>query len=328
MNLRRRHTLQALATVLVPTLAKAQGRPGAAAAAWPTRTVRLLVGFPGGSTPDISARLLAEPLAQALGQAVVVENKPGASGNIAADQVAKASDDHTLGVLINGNLTSAALLNKALPYKPEHDFRLISQLTSAPLVLVAPAELPAGAAFFGAGRAAGDKWSYGSVGIGSVGHLGMELLFGKTGLKAVHVPYNGNPQVVTALINGQIQLALMPPGLAMPQVKAGKLRAIGLSTRGRSPLVPDVAPLADEGVAGYDLDVWTALVGPSSLSPAAVAALSTRVPQIVREPETRQKYFASGWQAVGSAPEALARRVRDETKALGDIIALRGIKIQ
>ena len=330
----RRHTLRTLAAALaaplapalVPSFALAQPRPSAAA--WPTRPLHLLVGFPGGSTPDISARLLAEPLAKALGQPVVVDNKPGASGNIAADQVAKATDEHTLGVLINGNLTSAALLNKALPYRPERDFVLISQLTSAPLVLVAPADLPGGAAFFDAGRAAGDKWNYGSVGIGSVGHLGMELLCSKTGLKAVHVPYNGNPQVITALINGQLQLALIPPGLAMPQVKAGKLRAIGLSTRGRSPLVPEVPPLADAGVSGFDLDVWTALVGPASLPHAAVARLATLVPQLVREPETRQKLFASGWQAVGSAPEALASRVRAETAALGDIIRLRGIKLQ
>lgn len=337
---RRRLALQALAAALAPSLAtplaQAQRRPAPAtpaapaapAAPWPTKTVRLLVGFPGGSTPDISARLLAEPLAKALGQPVIVENKPGASGNIAADQVAKATDDHTLGVVINGNLTSAPMLNKSLPYKPERDFVLISQLTAAPLVLVARAELPDGAAFFQAGLNAGDKWNYGSVGIGSVGHLGMELLASKTGLKAVHVPYAGNPQVVTALINGQVQLALMPPGLAMPQVRAGKLRAIGLSTRGRSPLVPELAPLADAGVVGFDLDVWTALVGPARLPASAVAKLSALVPQIVREPETRQKLFNAGWQAVGSAPEALQSRVRYETTTLGGIIMMRGIKVE
>lgn len=331
MSFRRRLTLQALATLLVPALARAQRKPAAetaVAAPWPTRPVRLLVGFPGGSTPDISARLLADPLAKALGQPVIVENRSGASGNIAADLVAKATDDHTLGVLINGNLTSAPILNKALPYKPERDFVSISMLTSAPLVLVAPAELPAGAAFFAAGRAAGDKWSYGSVGIGSVGHLGMELLFSKTGLKAVHVPYNGNPQVVTALVNGQVQLALMPPGIAMAHVQSGKLRTIGVSIPGRSPLVPEVPSLAEAGVVGFDLDVWTALLGPASLSKAALARLTTLVPQIVRGPETRQKLFAAGWQAVGSAPEALAGRVRNETTTLGAIIAMRGIKIQ
>lgn len=336
MLLHRRQTLKALAAALAPALttplARAQKRPGATGAAattpWPTRPVKLLVGFPGGSTPDISARLLAEPLAKALGQPVIVENRPGASGNIAADLVAKASDDHTLGVLINGNLTSAPMLNKALPFKPERDFVLLSQLTSAPLVLVARADLPEGAAFFQAGLAAGDKWSYGSVGIGSVGHLGMEWLASKTGMKAVHVPYAGNPQVVTALINGQVQLALIPPGIAMPQVKAGKLRAIGLSTSGRSPLVPELGPLSEAGVVGLDLEVLTALVGPATLSASAVARLSSLVPQILREPETRQKFFNAGWQAIGSAPEALKSRVRYETATLGGIIMMRGIKVE
>jgi tripartite-type tricarboxylate transporter receptor subunit TctC len=334
MTLHRRHTLRTLTAVFagaaLPWAALAQQRRTAAPAAepWPRRTVKLMVGFPGGSTPDMAARILAEPMARALGQPVVVENRPGASGNIAADQVAKATDDHTLGVLINGNLTSAPLLNKALPYKPERDFTLLSLLTTAPLVLVARPDLPAGTAFFQAGAVAGDKWSYGSVGIGSVGHLGMELLASRSGIRPVHVPYPGNPQVVNALIAGQIQLALIPPGLAMPQVRAGKLKAIGLSTRGRSTLVPELAPLVEAGVVGFDVDVWTALVGPARLPAAAQARLAALVPELVRDADTRQKLFNVGWQAVGSAPEALRSRVRFETATLGGIILMRNIKAE
>ena len=150
-------------------------------AVWPTKPVRILVGFPGGSTPDMAARTLAESLSKILGQPVIIENKPGASGNISADQVAKATDDHTLGVVINGNLTSAKLLNAKLPYDPAKDFTLISLLTTAPLVLVTPTNLPSGSAFFTEARNAGDKWNYGYVGNGSVGHLGMELLKSKAG---------------------------------------------------------------------------------------------------------------------------------------------------
>jgi tripartite-type tricarboxylate transporter receptor subunit TctC len=145
-------------------------------AAWPTKPIRLLVGFPGGSTPDIAARTIAEPLSKALGQPIVVDNKAGASGNIAADQVAKATDDHTLGIVINGNLTSSKMLYPKLPYDPVKDFTYLSLIATAPLVLVAQNNLPSGTAFFDAARKAGDKWNYGSVGIGSVGHLGMELL--------------------------------------------------------------------------------------------------------------------------------------------------------
>jgi tripartite-type tricarboxylate transporter receptor subunit TctC len=205
------------------------------ALAWPTKPVKILVGFPAGSTPDMSARTLADALSKSLGQPVIVENKPGASGNIAADLVAKATDDHTLGVVINGNLTSAKLLNPKLPFDPAKDFTLISEIATAPLVLVTTPDQPSGEAFFKAAREGGAKWNFGSVGNGSVGHLGVELLLSKAGVSGpVHVPYPGNPQVITALLGNQIQMALVPPGLAMAQVRAGKLKAIGISSAGRS----------------------------------------------------------------------------------------------
>ncbi|MDB5891957.1 MAG: hypothetical protein JWP47_2788 [Polaromonas sp.] len=295
---------------------------------WPSRTVRLLVGFPAGSSPDLTARVLAEPLAKALGQAVVVENRPGAAGNIAADQVAKATDDHTLGIVINGNLTSAGQLYPQLPYQPQKDFTPISLLTVAPLVLVAATAQPGGENFFKAAREGAARWNYGSVGNGSVAHLGMELIKSKMpGLSAVHIPFAGNPQVVTAILGGDIQMALMAPGVAMPQVRAGKLRAIGLSG-GRSALAPDVPPLADAGLKDFNLEVWNALVGPAGLSAAAVSRLSAEVPRIVREPETRQKLFNQGWQAVGTLPAGLYSRLKDETATLGDIIKTRGIRLE
>ncbi|MDO9405944.1 MAG: tripartite tricarboxylate transporter substrate-binding protein [Polaromonas sp.] len=324
-SLRRHLTLGGLASVLTPLAPVAFG---ADTPTWPTRAVRLLVGFPPGSSPDMSARTLAEPLSQALGQPVVVDNRPGASGNIAADLIAKANDDHTLGIVINGNLTSAKLLYSKLPYDPARDFALISLLTTAPLVLVAPANLPEGAAFFEAARAGGDKWNYGSVGNGSVAHLGMELLKSRDSrVQAAHIPYPGNPQVITALLAGQIQMALVPPGLAMPQVRAGKLKAIGL-TSGRSTLVPELPPLADAGINNFNLEVWNALIGPASLSRAAQQRLSQVVPGIVRDPAIRQRLFAQGWQAVGTAPDGLQTRLRDETAILGNIIRARDIRIE
>ena len=300
-------------------------------AAWPTRPVRIVVGFPGGSSPDLTARTLAEPLSRALGQPVVIDNKPGASGNIAADLVAKSTDDHTLGIVINGNLTSAKQLFPKLPYDPATDFAPISLLTTAPLLLVAPASLPGGTEFFAAARAAGDRWNYGSVGNGSVAHLGMELLKlrapGTPALDAVHVPFAGNPQVITAMLGGDIQMALMAPAVALPHIRAGKLRAVGI-TSGRSTLVPDIAPLADLGVQNLNLEVWNALVGPARLSKAAQARLALEVPAILRSAETRQKLFNQGWKAVGSSPEGLTSRVKDESTVLGNIITLRNIKIE
>ena len=295
---------------------------------WPSRTVRILVGFPGGSTPDMAARTLAEPLSKALGQPVIVENRPGASGNISADQIAKANDDHTLGVVINGNLTSAKQLYPKLPYDPTTDFTPISLLTTAPLLLVAPANLPSGADFFAAARQAGNQWNYGSVGNGSVAHLGMELLKSRMpGLQAVHVPYPGNPQVITAMLGGQIQMALIPPGVAMPHVRSGKLRAIGL-TGSRSTLVPEVPPLSEAGVQNFNLEVWNALIGPANLSKAAQARLAVEVPRIIREEQTRQKLFNQGWQAVGTSADGLKSRLKEETAILGNIIKSRGITIE
>ena len=309
-------------------IAKKASKNTAPEAVWPNKPVRILVGFPGGSTPDMVARTLAEPLSKVLGQPVIIENKPGASGNIAADQVAKATDDHTLGVVINGNLTSAKLLYPKLPYDPAKDFTPLSLIATAPLVLVAPPNLPSGAEFFNAARNSGNKWNYGSVGNGSVGHLGMELLKSKAGdLAAVHIPYQGNPQVVTALLGGQIQMALIPPGIALPQIRAGKLKVIGL-TSGRSALAPEIASLADAEVRNFNLEVWTALVGPANLSKAAKARLTQEVSKVIRDSDTRQKLFNQGWQAVGTSPEGLIIRIRDETAILGGIIATRGIKIE
>jgi tripartite-type tricarboxylate transporter receptor subunit TctC len=299
-----------------------------ASPAWPSKPIKLMVGFPGGSTPDMAARVLADAMSKAWGQPVVVENRPGASGNLAADLVAKARDDHTLGVVINGNLTSARLLNPKLPFDPAKDFSLISLIATAPLVLVAPASQPAGADFFLAARNAGNKWNFGSVGIGSVGHLGMEYVKSRAGnFDAVHVPYNGNPAVVTALLSGQVQMALMPPGIALPQVRAGKLKAIGL-TGGRSTLAPEVAPLADLGIRMNDLEVWVALVGPAGLSKPALERLAREVPALVRDGEARQRLFNAGWAVQGGSPDALRMRVKSETNILGGIILTRGIKLE
>lgn len=310
------------AATALPLAASAQG------AAWPTKPIRLLVGFPGGSTPDIAARAIAEPLSRALGQPVVVDNRAGASGNIAADIVAKAADDHTLGIVINGNLTSSKMLYSKLPYDPAKDFTYLSLIATAPLVLVAQNSLPSGTAFFDAAKASGNTWSYGSVGVGSVGHLGTEWLKSKVpGMAAVHVPYQGNPQVVTDLIGNQIQFALIPPGVALPQIRAGKLKAIGL-TSGRSPLAPDVPPLADAGVKDFSLEVWTALLGPASLSKPAQARITKELAVIMKDPDVRRKLFEQGWQAVGTSPEGMQVRVKEEAAIMSRIIQSQGIKLQ
>jgi tripartite-type tricarboxylate transporter receptor subunit TctC len=323
LSSRRAFAAAALALAAGPGVTWAQGTP-----AWPTQTVKILVGFPGGSTPDVAARILAEALAKSLGQPVVVENRPGASGNIAADAVAKARDDHTLGVVINGNLTSAKMLNPRLTYDPAKDFAPITLLATSPLVLVSNADKPAAREFLAAARAAGKSWSYGSVGIGSVGHLGMELLKAKAGLgEPVHVPYNGNPAVITALIAGQVQMALMPPGIALPQAREGKVKVIGL-TGPKSALAPEVEPLAALGVPLDDLEVWTAVVAPASMSAPALQRLAREVPAALNNPEVKTKLLAAGWAAQALTPEATRARIEREAQVLGEIIRSQGIKVE
>ncbi len=328
-----RHNCLINATLLVAlcalsTWAYAQKVTKNPVGSWPTKPIKILVGFPGGTTPDMAARTLAEPLSKALGQPIIIENRPGASGNIAADLVAKATDDHTLGVLINGNLTSAKMLYSKLPYDPVKDFAYISLLATSPLVLVTTPNQPGGIEFFAAARNGGEQWNYGTPGNGTVGHLGMEYLKSKVGsMGAVHVPYAGYPQVATAMLGGQIQLALMAPGVAMPQVRAGKLKAIGL-TSGRSALVPDVPSLAEAGLRDLNLEVWTALVGPANLSAAAQAKLAVEVSKAIRDADTRQKLFNQGWQAVGTSADGLKSRVKAEAAIMGGIIATRGIKVE
>ena len=310
------------ALLLLAPLGMCHAQSAAAATpVWPNKPLRIVVGFPGGSTPDLTARAIAEPLSKALGQAVIVENKVGAGGNIAADLVAKASDGHTLGLMINGNMTIAKILNPKLPYDPLKDLAPISLIGTAPLVLSAPASVQGSAKeVLAQARQAGQQWSYGSPGVGTVAHLGMELLKARTGLAPVHVPYPGNPQIITAMLGGQIQLALLPPALVAAQIKAGKLRAVGITSSGRSTLTPDIPSLSEAGVKNFQMEIFNAVAAPASMPAAHIQQLASLISDIVRAPEMRAKLFQQGWQVVGSAPEGLAHRVASDTVALGEII--------
>lgn len=326
-----RHTsMLALGLAFAASSALAQG----AAPAWPTKPVRIIVGFPAGSSPDLTARTFSEPLSQALGVPVIVENKVGAGGNIGADALAKARDDHTIGLMINGNLTIAKLLNPAVPFDPQKDFAPLTLIGTSPLVLTAPVSQPGvpatadARAFMAAARQGGDRWSYGTPGVGTVGHLGMELLKERGGINPVHVPYPGYAQVATAILGGQLQMALMPPALAQAQVRAGKLRAIGVTSTGRSTLAPEVPSLAEAGITQFNLEIWNAFAAPATMPAPVQARLATLISDIARSDEVRSKLFQQGWQVVGSSPEGLANRIKADTRLMGQVIAARGIKAE
>ncbi|TDS83964.1 tripartite tricarboxylate transporter substrate binding protein [Comamonas sp. JUb58] len=314
--------------LVAATLATLASTGALAADNWPNKPLHLIVGFPAGSSPDLTARALAEPLEKALGQPIIVENKVGAGGNIAAEYVARATDGYTFSVMINGNMTIAKLLNPSIRYDPLTDLQPVGLIGVAPLVLVAPAKAPEGKGFFEAATQAGSSWSYGSPGVGTIGHLGMELLKSRAKIKPEHIPYPGYPQVFNGIQGGDLQLSMLPPALAMNQIQAGKLRGIGVSSAARSPLAPGLPSLKELGIANYDMEIWNAVAAPKAMPKSHVDKLAAAVGEIVRSPEMRQKLALQGWQAVGSSPEGLKNRIDADVKALGAIIKEQNIRAQ
>ncbi|HEX2546522.1 MAG TPA: tripartite tricarboxylate transporter substrate binding protein [Ramlibacter sp.] len=304
--------------------------PAGVTAPWPTKPVRLLIGFPPGSVQDLSARAISEQLSRVLGQPVTVENKAGAAGTIAGDQVAKATDMHTFGVMNNSQLTIAKMLNPAIGYDPEKDLAPVALIGTTPMVLVVSANAPGNTPqeLLTWLRNQGAKASYGSPGTGTPGHLGMELIKSRAGFDAMHVPYQGNPQIITAMIGGTLQAALLPPGLALQQVKAGKLKAVGISAERRSVLASELPTLREVGVMGADVELWTALAGPASLPPAVREKMAAAVIDVVKSDETRQRLIGVGWQPSPSTAEGLKIRMRGDIKTFGGIILMRNIRAE
>jgi tripartite-type tricarboxylate transporter receptor subunit TctC len=267
-------------------------------------------------------------LSIALGQSVVVENRPGASGNIGADAVAKASDGQTIGIIGNGPLTSSQFLFPSLPYDPEKDFAPLALAGSAPLVWVV-AKQPAGSTpeqFIAQARKLGKNMAYGSVGVGSGTHLAVELLKQALHIDPIHVPFNGGPAVLNALIGGQVQMALLPASTVMPMVQAGKIDAIAVVSAKRSPLTPTLPSMEDLGIKDVNIEVWNAIMAPASMPPAHQARLSAALQQILASREIRQSFLTQGWQIDDTSPKALAARIKADRAVYKDVITRNGIR--
>ncbi len=313
-----------LGLALLPLAAGAQ-----TADTWPSKALRIIVGYPSGSSPDVQARLLAEPLARALGQPVIVDNKPGAGGNIGADMTAKANDGHTIGVIGNGPLTSAKFLYAKLPYDPQKDLAPIALIGSAPLVWVTtkPAQPLTAAGYITQARASGDKLAYGSIGAGSGGHLGMELVKEVLGLQPLHVPFAGGPAILNAMLGDQVQMTLLPGSTVMPLVQSGKLQAIAVTSAARSPLLPELPSMQEIGAKGTNIEVWNAVMAPAQMPAAHQARLSTEIGKILQSQEISQKLFQQGWKPGDASTAALTQRIKSDTTLYGDIIAKKNIKL-
>jgi len=296
---------------------------------WPAKPIRLIVPFPPGSSPDLVARLLTDRLGQALGQPVVVDNRPGAGGMVGTGAIAKAAPDgYTIGISIPGPLAVNTVLLQKMEYDPFKELAPITVLATSPNVLVVDPKLDVSTlkGFIAAAKSRPGMLNYGSVGNGSASHLTMELLKQLAGIDLVHVPYPGSPQVNTAILNGEIAGGFVVPATAMPLVQAGRLQALGATTTTRSVVLPDMPTLAEQGFPGFHSTAWIAVVAPAKTPERIVHRLSEELIGIIRSDGVRQRLIAIYFQPVGTAPEALRILMREEADRWGRVIRAAGVK--
>ena len=295
-------------------------------AAWPAeRPIHLVVPFPAGSSPDLLARQVADPLSKALKQSIVIENKPGAGGNLGTRLVARAPNDgYTLLYTINGPLVTAPkLYQKTLGYDPAIDLAPISLVATSPNVLVlgAALNLNSTAEFVQYARSRPNTLNYGSVGAGSAAHLAMELFKQQAGLELLHVPYASFPQITTAMLAGDIQAAFMVPAIAMPQAKVGKLKVIGVTSLLASATLPGVIPLAAQGFEGFEAISWHAVLAPAGTAPAILLRLQQVLTEILATPDIQDKFSAQYFSAVGSSAQVLQALMQTEKTRWDEVMA-------
>jgi tripartite-type tricarboxylate transporter receptor subunit TctC len=322
--LRRRHLMGAAATLA------AFASPAIAQAPWtPERPLRLLVGFAAGGSTDTTARLVAQAMSERLGQPIVIENRPGAGGNIAADVAARsAPDGHTMFLATSGTLLANKFLYSRLPFDPDRDFLPISVVAVIPNLIVVHPEVPA--------RSLGDLIAYakanpgrvhfGSGGAGTTLHLGAAMLAARAGLDLVHVPYRGGAPAALDLVSGKIQMIASPMVEVIAQVQAGQLRPLAVTTLERSPLLPDI-PAVAETLPGFEVVLWNALVAPAGTPPAAIARLSAEANVALRNPSVRAKLAEQGSVPLPMTPEEFATFLRTEAPKFEEIVRVSGAKL-
>ena len=294
-------------------------------AAWPAeRSIHLVVPFPAGSSPDLLARQVADPLSKVLKQNIVIENKPGAGGNLGTRFVARAPNDgYTLLYTINGPLVTAPkLYQKTLGYDPATDLAPISLVATSPNVLVLSASLNLNSTseFVQRARKQPNTLNYGSVGAGSAAHLAMELFKQQAGLELLHVPYASFPQITTAMLAGDIQAAFMVPAIAMPQAKEGKLKVVGVTSLLPVASLPGVIPLAAQGFAGFEAISWHAMLAPTGTSSEILLRLQRVLAEILSRPDIQDKFSTQYFSAVGSSAEVLQALMQTETKRWNEVM--------
>jgi len=300
------------------------------AQAWPSKPIRIIAPSTPGDAPDVIARLIADKLTPVLGQQVVVENKPGAGGVVGSDAVAKAAPDGY--TLIMGNAGShginAAVYTK-LPYDIQRDFVPVSQVAVAPNVVVINPAVPATsvAEFIAYAKSQPGKLAYASGGNGSSAHMSMELFKSMAGVDIQHIPYKGSSPALTDLVGGQVAIFIgnMPP--TVPLIKGGKLRALAVTTKSRSALMPELPTMAEAGLPGYETVAWFGVLAPAGTPPEIVNRLSVEIGKIARSPEMREKLLAMGAEPVGGSPEEFKQVIDRDIAKWKPLAQKVGIKV-
>ena len=295
---------------------------------YPAKPVRVLAPFPAGSGVDIVARLIGTPLSHALGQGVVVDNRPGANGTIACELAARAAPDGY--TLLLGNASTLAMapgLYKQIAYDPVRSFAPITLIANSANVLVVHPALPAGSvtALIALARAKPGQLNYGSAGSGNSTHLAAELFKLMAGVNLVHVPYKGTPQLMTELLAGQIQMSFASLISSLPHIKQGRLRALGVTSLQRAPSLPELPTISEAGLKGYEITVWQGMVAPAGTPQPVIAQLNRQIASILQAPETRERLAAQGLESAASTPEQFGAHIAAEVAKWTKVIKQAGI---
>jgi tripartite-type tricarboxylate transporter receptor subunit TctC len=305
-NPMRKLTQPYVRTMVLAALAAMVAGGVAAADTWPSRPIRIVAPSTPGDAPDVIARLLAERLSGALGTQVIVENHPGAGGVVGSDMVAKApADGYTLIIGNAGSHGINAAVYTKLPYDIQRDFVAVSEVAVSPNILVVNPAIPATnlQQFIAYAKSRPGQLSYASGGNGSSAHMSMELFKSMAGVDLVHIPYKGSSPALTDVASGQVAAMFVNLPPALPLVKAGKLRPLAVTTRTRSPLLPDVPTVQESGLPNYETVAWFGILAPAATPKQIVVRLSTEIAKIVRTPEMRERLLSLGAEPVGGTPE-------------------------
>lgn len=306
------HALAATAAILAMI---AGALAPASAEDWPTRPIRVLVGFGAGGGTDIVTRIIADPLSQLLGQPVVVENKPGAGGSLASDIVAKAPKDGYTATMISTGHTVGAAMMKSLPYDPVKDFAAVAQVADSCFVVVARKDFPANdlKGLIALAKAQPNQLKFGTVGIGSTQHLAASLLEQMAGIKETHVPYRTTPAVVLALRNKEIDYGVDLVHAVIGQVNAGELKLIAVGGAKRCPSVPNVPTIAESGLPGYNVVGWYGFAFPAGTPDAIVQKMSGALKQVLARPDIREKLSKVGAEVDFTTPQEFHKVIEEDT---------------